>query len=115
MAGSRHPSRPNAALETDAGFFANMVWGPAITIPADMFPAEAYGKALGFTVCCAYLMASACPYIMGALIYDDPATGGKCYVRAWIYVACAAVGGVIAALRLVNHKPKPVQSAMTPA
>ncbi len=91
---------------TGAGFFSNMVWGPALTIPADMFPAEVYGKAMGFTNCCAYVLAAACPYVMGALIYEDPATGVKCYVWAWLYVACAVVGGVIAALCLVDHKTK---------
>ena len=91
---------------TGAGFFSNMVWGPAMSIPADMFPAEVYGKALGFTVCCAYVLAAACPYIMGALIFSDPATGAKSYTGAWIYVACAIIGGVIAALFLPEHKPR---------
>ena len=86
---------------TGAGFFSNMVWGPALTIPADLFPAEVYGKAMGFTNCCAYVLAAACPYVMGALIYDDPARGVKCYFWAWMYIACAVVGGIIAAVCLV--------------
>jgi MFS family permease len=106
---------------TGAGFFANMVWGPALSMPADMFPAEVYGKAMGFTNCIGYMLASACPYIMGALIVRDPATGSVDYHRAWLYVAFAAFAGVVAALFLVDRKrseggaavSKPVLDSLT--
>ena len=70
---------------------------------------------MGFTNCCAYLLAAACPYVMGALICDGPATGAKCYVWAWMYVACAVGGGVIAALCLVDHKPSESSDRPPPA
>ena len=89
---------------TGAGFFSNMVWGPALTIPADLFPAEVYGKAMGFTNCFGYMLAAACPYIMGALIKIDPATKTANYFWAWMYIAFTAVIGIAAAYFLVDKQ-----------
>jgi len=89
---------------TGAGFFSNMVWGPAITLPADMFPVEAYGKAMGFVNCFAYMFAAASPYIMGMLIKPDPATNTPSYFWAWIWVACTAIIGIVASSMLVDKK-----------
>ena len=89
---------------TGAGFFSNMAWGPAISLPADMFPVESYGKAMGFVNCFAYIAAAASPYIMGWLITENPVTGAPSYFWAWIWVACTALIGVAAALLLVDKK-----------
>jgi len=89
---------------TGAGFFSNMVWGPAITLPADMFPVETYGKAIGGVNCIAYMAAAASPYIMGWLISVDPVTKTVSYFNAWIWVACTALIGVAAGCMLVDKK-----------
>ena len=89
---------------TGAGFFSNMVWGPALSIPADLFSAEVYGKAIGFTNCIGYMLAAACPSIMGLLIRTDPVTHVVSYFWAWLYIALAACGGIIAACFLVDRK-----------
>jgi len=89
---------------TGAGFFSNMVWGPALTIPADLFPAEVYGKAMGFTNCFGYMFAAACPYIMGALIITNSATQTVNYFWAWMYIALTAVIGLVTTFFLVEKK-----------
>ena len=89
---------------TGAGFFANMAWGPAISLPADMFPVESYGKAMGFVNCFAYIVAAASPYIMGWLIIENPVTKTSNYFWAWIWVASTALLGVVASLLLVDKK-----------
>jgi len=89
---------------TMAGFFSNMAWGPAISLPADMFPVESYGKAMGFVNCFAYMAAAASPYIMGWLIIENPVTQTPSYFWAWIWVACTALIGVVAASLLVDKK-----------
>lgn len=91
---------------TGAGFFSNMAWGPAISLPADMFPVESYGKAMGFVNCFAYMVAAASPYVMGWLITEDPVTKTSNYFWAWIWVACTALIGVVAAAMLVDKKRK---------
>lgn len=89
---------------TLAGFFSNMAWGPAISLPADMFPVEVYGKAMGFVNCFAYMVAAASPYIMGFLITTDPVTKTESYLYAWLWVACTALIGVVASARLVDKR-----------
>jgi len=91
---------------TGAGFFSNMAWGPAISLPADMFPVESYGKAMGFVNCFAYMVAAASPYVMGWLITENPVTRTPSYFWAWIWVACTALIGVVAASLLVDKKAK---------
>lgn len=100
---------------TFAGFFSNMGWGPAMSLPADMFPVEVYGKAMGFVNCVAYMCAAASPTIMGRLIGIDPATGGETYFWAWMWVAGTAVIGAVAAFRLVDKKREtPAAAAASP-
>lgn len=89
---------------TGAGFFSNMVWGPALTLPADMFPVEVYGKAIGFVNCMAYMAAAASPFLMGLLIRTDPLTKTVNYFWAWVWVACTAAMGVIASSLLTEKK-----------
>lgn len=95
---------------TGAGFFSNMVWGPAITLPADMFPVEVYGKAIGFVNCFAYMCAAASPYVMGLLIKTDTATKTVNYFWAWIWVACTAIIGIVASSLLADKKRMPAGS-----
>ena len=86
------------------GFFSNMIWGPALSLPADLFSAEVYGKAIGFTNCCGYMLAAACPFIMGTLIVEDPVTHIVNYFWSWIYIAFVAFTGIIASLFLVDTR-----------
>jgi sugar phosphate permease len=97
---------------TGTGFFSNMIWGPALTIPADLFSAEVYGKAIGFTNCCGYMVAAACPYIMGACIKTDPVTHVVNYFWSWIYIAFIALMGIVAAFFLVDTRTKNVNVAL---
>lgn len=89
---------------TGAGFFSNMVWGPAITLPADMFTVDSYGKAVGGVNCIAYMTAAASPYIMGWLIKIDPVTKTADYFQAWLWVAFTAIFGIVSATMLVDKK-----------
>jgi sugar phosphate permease len=89
---------------TGAGFFSNMVWGPALTLPAEMYSVEVYGKAIGFVNCMAYMLAAASPYFMGLLIRTDPITKLVDYSWAWIWVACTAVIGVVASSLLTEKR-----------
>jgi sugar phosphate permease len=100
---------------TGAGFFSNLVWGPAITLPSDMFPVAAYGKAMGGVNCIAYMLAAASPYIMGWLIRVDPVTKTTSYLYPWLWVAFTAVIGVVAASRLVDQKRDAQVASSEPA
>jgi hypothetical protein len=87
-----------------------MVWGPAITLPADMAPVQAYGKAMGGVNCIAYMLAAASPYIMGYLIKVDPLTKTTSCLSAWLWVAFTALIGVVAASRLVDTRREVVEA-----
>jgi sugar phosphate permease len=89
---------------TGAGFFSNMVWGPSMSLPADMFSVEVYGKAMGFVNCFGYMTAAASPFIMGHLITPDPVTNLPNYFWAWMWVASTAVMGAVAAAMLVDKR-----------
>ncbi|AKX97567.1 MFS transporter [Moorella thermoacetica] len=77
-----------------AGFFANMIWGPILAWPADVFSPEMYGRALGFVTGIAYFGAAFAPLIMSRLIIKTPA--GVSYTYAWTFIAFCAVAGLIA-------------------
>ena len=97
---------------TGTGFFSNMIWGPALALPADLFSAEVYGKATGFTNCCGYMLAAACPFVMGTLIKTDPVTHVVNYSWAWLYIALVACAGIIAAFFLVDRRGKSAGPAL---
>ncbi|MGI9860505.1 MFS transporter [Moorella naiadis] len=77
-----------------AGFFANMIWGPILAWPADVFSPEMYGRALGFVTGIAYFGAAFAPLIMSRLIMKTAA--GVSYTYAWVFIAFCAVLGLIA-------------------
>jgi sugar phosphate permease len=89
---------------TGAGFFSNMIWGPALALPSDMFSVEVYGKVIGFVNCMAYVAASTSPFFMGMLIKTDPVTQTANYFWAWVWIACAASIGVVASSLLPAKK-----------
>lgn len=100
---------------TGAGFFSNMVWGPAVSLPADMFPIDVYGKAMGFVNCFAYMIGASSPYIMGWLVKMDPVTKQYSYFWAWMWVGCTALIGIVATSRLVDRKrAAPVERHVIP-
>ncbi|MGI6285778.1 MFS transporter [Neomoorella humiferrea] len=78
-----------------AGFFANMIWGPILAWPADVFSPEMYGRALGFVTGVAYFGAAFAPLIMSRLIIKT--TTGVSYTYAWTFIAICAIAGLIAA------------------
>jgi hypothetical protein len=59
----------------------------------------------------AYVVAAASPYIMGWLIAEDPGTKVSSYFWAWIWVACTALIGVIAASLRVDRRRKGAAAA----
>ena len=81
-----------------------------MTLPADMFSAEVYGKAIGFVSCVAYMAAAASPFVMGRLIQTNLVTGKVDYFWAWIWVAGTAATGVVASI-LLTEKKKPARQA----
>ena len=100
---------------TGMGFFSNMIWAPALSMPADMFTVEVYGKALGFMNCFGYMSAAASPYMMGLLITVDPVTKVQNYFYAWMWIACTALAGALVGLALIDKrreaKPLELQTA----
>ena len=89
---------------TGAGFFSNMVWAPAISYPANLFPVKVYGKAMGLVNAVAYVLGAASPFIMGWLIVTDPVSKVSNYMYAWLWVAFTALIGVVAGSLLVDKK-----------
>ncbi|MDR3592430.1 MAG: MFS transporter [Negativicutes bacterium] len=87
-----------------AGFFSNMVWAPAISYPANLFPVKVYGKAMGLVNGVAYVLGAASPFIMGWLIVTDPVSKVSNYLYAWMWVAATAVLGIVASSMLVDKK-----------
>jgi sugar phosphate permease len=76
------------------GFFANMAWGPFLTVPAEIFTPEVYGKAMGFVNGVGYVVAAFSAKIFAALIVTT--SSGKDYTLGWIFLACCIVVGIIA-------------------
>lgn len=84
-----------------AGFFANMIWGPILAWPADVFSPEMYGRALGFITGIAYFGAAFAPLIMSRLIAKT-ATGVS-YTNAWLFLSMCAVVGLIASVMVKDR------------
>lgn len=92
------------------GFFANMAWGPFLTVPAEIFSPEVYGKAMGFVNGVGYIVAAFSAKIFAGLIVVTSA--GKDYSQGWIFLtACILVG--IAASWFIRVEPS--QGASTEA
>ena len=78
------------------GFFANMAWGPFLTIPAELFTPEVYGKAMGFVNGVGYTVAAFSSKIFAALVVVD--NGVKNYSMGWVFITLCVVGGVVASM-----------------
>lgn len=95
------------------GFFANMAWGPFLTVPAEIFTPEVYGKAMGFVNGVGYLVAAFSAKIFGSLVVT--VNGVKDYSMGWKFIAACTIVGIIAAI-FINTKQsvskKPNQISM---
>ncbi|WP_126282875.1 MFS transporter [Burkholderia stagnalis] len=76
------------------GFFANMAWGPFLTVPAEIFTPEVYGKAMGFVNGVGYVVAAFSAKIFASLIVTTSA--GKDYSNGWIFLAGCVLVGILA-------------------
>ncbi|MCW5619734.1 MAG: MFS transporter [Burkholderiales bacterium] len=84
-----------AAALCGMGFFANMAWGPFLSIPAEIFTPEVYGKAMGFVNGVAYTVAAFSSKIFASLVVVSG--GVKDYSGGWLFVACCVLVGIVAA------------------
>ncbi|MEN6438808.1 MAG: MFS transporter [Syntrophobacter sp.] len=85
------------------GFFANMAWGPQLTLPAEIFSPEVYGKAMGFVSGSGYFVAAFATKIFGMLVTVHE-NGTKDYHMGWIFIAICAVAGIVAASFIKPYK-----------
>jgi len=85
------------------GFFANMAWGPFLTVPAEIFTPEVYGKAMGFVNGVGYVVAAFSSKIFASLIVTG--AGGRDYTQGWIFLAACILLG-IAASWFIQVKPQ---------
>ncbi|MEW6645059.1 MAG: MFS transporter [Pseudomonadota bacterium] len=86
------------------GFFGNMAWGPFLTVPAEIFSPEVYGKAMGFVNGAGYTVAAFSAKIFAALVVADAA--GKDYSRGWIFIGGCVVVGIVAASFIRTQRPE---------
>jgi sugar phosphate permease len=93
------------------GFFANMAWGPFLSVPAEIFTPEVYGKAMGFVNGVGYFVAAFAAKIFGVLVVVQ-ASGAKNYTRAWIFMALCVGMGIVAA-SFIKKTYAPVESVLT--
>ncbi|KVX52257.1 MFS transporter [Burkholderia cepacia] len=87
------------------GFFANMAWGPFLTVPAEIFTPEVYGKAMGFVNGVGYVVAAFSAKIFASLIVTTSA--GKDYSNGWIFLAGCVLVGILASwfIRIERNDP----------
>jgi sugar phosphate permease len=76
------------------GFFANMAWGPFLTVPAEIFTPEVYGKAMGFVNGVGYVVAAFSAKIFASLIVVT--STGKDYSNGWTFLAGCILLGIAA-------------------
>ncbi|WP_040207302.1 MFS transporter [Neobacillus jeddahensis] len=84
------------------GFFANMAWGPFLTVPAEIFTPEVYGKAMGFVNGVGYFVAAFSAKIFGSLVVVQ--NGVKDYSMGWIFITGCTVVGIIASIFIKTSK-----------
>jgi sugar phosphate permease len=95
------------------GFFANMAWGPFLTVPAEIFTPEVYGKAMGFVNGVGYVVAAFSAKIFASLIVTTSA--GKDYTNGWIFLAGCIVLGIVASWFIQTGPQKSTNSEAMPA
>lgn len=71
-----------------------MAWGPFLTVPAEIFTPEVYGKAMGFVNGVGYVVAAFSAKIFASLIVTT--SSGKDYTQGWIFLAGCIVLGIVA-------------------
>jgi len=85
------------------GFFANMAWGPFLTVPAEIFTPEVYGKAMGFVNGAGYMVAAFSSKIFAALVVVTAV--GKDYTMGWVFIAGCVICGIFAASLIKTNNP----------
>lgn len=77
------------------GFFSNMGWGPLVSVPAEIFTPEVYGKAMGFVNGASYMITGFSAKIFSSLVIDTPE--GKDFSDGWLFIALVVIMGSIGA------------------
>lgn len=95
------------------GFFGNMAWGPFLTVPAEIFSPEVYGKAMGFVNGAGYTVAAFSAKIFAALVVVR--TTGKDYSHGWLFIGGCVLIGVVAALFIRTRTEEAVGTVATTA
>jgi len=94
------------------GFFANMAWGPFLSVPAEIFTPEVYGKAMGFVNGVGYFVAAFTAKIFAALVVVQ--NGTKDYTMGWVFIAGCAFLGIVASLFIKTTKAAESTTQATP-
>ncbi|MGH1572794.1 MFS transporter [Methylobacterium sp. P31] len=95
------------------GFFGNMAWGPFLTVPAEIFSPEVYGKAMGFVNGAGYTVAAFSAKIFASLVVVTAA--GKDYSNGWLFIGACVLVGVVAASFIRTRENEVSQPAVNPA
>ena len=77
------------------GFFSNMGWGPLVSVPAEIFSPEVYGKAMGFVNGASYMVTGFSSKIFASLVIDTPE--GKDFSWGWLFIALVVFLGFVGA------------------
>jgi sugar phosphate permease len=85
------------------GFFGNMAWGPFLTVPAEIFTPEVYGKAMGFVNGAGYTVAAFSSKIFAALVVVTAT--GKDYTMGWVFIAACVLVGICASFFIRTGVP----------
>ncbi|GJE46958.1 MFS transporter [Methylobacterium soli] len=95
------------------GFFGNMAWGPFLTVPAEIFSPEVYGKAMGFVNGAGYTVAAFSAKIFASLVVVTAA--GKDYSNGWLFIGACVLVGIVAASFIRTRENEVSQPAVNPA
>lgn len=95
------------------GFFGNMAWGPFLTVPAEIFSPEVYGKAMGFVNGAGYTVAAFSAKIFASLVVVT--STGKDYSNGWLFIGACVLVGVVAASFIKTRENEANQPSVNPA
>lgn len=95
------------------GFFGNMAWGPFLTVPAEIFSPEVYGKAMGFVNGAGYTVAAFSAKIFASLVVVT--STGKDYSNGWLFICACVLVGVVAASFIKTRENEANQPSVNPA
>ena len=86
------------------GFFGNMAWGPVLSVPAEIFSPEVYGKAMGLVNCVGYMAGACSSKIFAALVVVHGDV--KDYTLAWLFITACVIAGIFASSFIRTSRPE---------